>query len=215
MSTRALTAERAHGVARPLAPERPNRHALGCHASSTAALSAPTTRTDLQHRIVAGWALDSSTTFESTRLADDMGSGAPIGALLLTVVEAIAEVAILASVGYFLARRGILDSKARKFVNRINVSIFTPALLFSKVRPSGRATLTPQVAFSLTPDKLGELYIVPLGFAFLTVFSAATAWLLGKLFRIPRRSQRMFAIACASFPNSNSLPVRSAQLDCG
>lgn len=118
--------------------------------------------------------------------------------LLITVAQSIIEVFLVSLVGYFLARRGILSSNVRKSINRLNVSLFTPALLFSKV------------AFSLTPDKLADLVIIPIGFAIVTMVSMACAWALAKVFRL-KKSQSAFAIACAGFPNSNSLPVALMQ----
>jgi len=93
-----------------------------------------------------------------------------------------------------LAKKGILDKKTQKQLNRVNVSLFTPCLLFSKV------------AFSLTPSKLKELWIIPILFAVVTGVSAVIAFLVGTALRL-RRSQRNFAIAATMFNNSNSLPI--------
>ena len=93
-------------------------------------------------------------------------------------------------VGYILARKGILSGTVRKSINRLNVAIFTPSLLFSKV------------AFSLTREKLADLWIVPLGFVLVTVVSMSVAFVMAKVFRL-KRSQMAFAVACAGFPNSN------------
>jgi predicted permease len=65
-------------------------------------------------------------------------------------------------------------------LNRVNVSLFTPALLFGKV------------AFSLTPEKLLDLYLIPIGFVLITAFSAGVAFALGTLFRL-KKGQRNFA----------------------
>ncbi|GAA5851795.1 hypothetical protein JCM9279_004413 [Rhodotorula babjevae] len=118
--------------------------------------------------------------------------------LIGVVAESIAEVAILCAVGWFLAHKGIVDGKAKKILNKINTSIFTPCLLFNKV------------AFSLTPDKLAELYIIPIGFCIVSAFSAGVAYLFGRLVRL-NKGQRNFAIACATFQNSNSLPIALLQ----
>ena len=96
-------------------------------------------------------------------------------------------------VGYILARKGILSGTVRKSINRLNVAIFTPSLLFSKV------------AFSLTREKLADLWIVPLGFVLVTVVSMSVAFVMAKVFRL-KRSQMAFAVACAGFPNSNCEP---------
>lgn len=65
-------------------------------------------------------------------------------------------------------------------LNRVNVSLFTPALLFGKV------------AFSLTPEKLLDLWMIPIGFILITAFSAGVAFTLGTVFRL-KKGQRNFA----------------------
>ncbi|KAI0337206.1 hypothetical protein BDW22DRAFT_1364370 [Trametopsis cervina] len=127
-----------------------------------------------------------------------MGSDTPIGPLLLTVFESILEVFVLCLAGYVLARKGVLDRKTQKQLNRLNVSLFTPSLLFSKV------------AFFLSPAKLRELWIIPIFFVVTTGVSMTVAFLLGWLFRL-KRSQRSFAVAAAMFMNSNSLPIALMQ----
>jgi predicted permease len=71
---------------------------------------------------------------------------------------------------------------------------------------TSQALLFSKVAFSLTPEKLKELWIIPLSFVVVTTVSAIVAYSLAKLFRIKRRSHVAFAIACGCFANS----VRSA-----
>ncbi|SCV74392.1 BQ2448_6824 [Microbotryum intermedium] len=110
----------------------------------------------------------------------------------------ILEVFFLCLVGWILAKKGIVDDKAKKILNKLNVSLFTPALLFSKV------------AFSLTPDKLADLIIIPIGFVICTVISAGVAFVIAKAFRL-KKAQRNFAIACTMFQNSNSLPIALMQ----
>ncbi|QRV91348.1 transport protein [Ceratobasidium sp. AG-Ba] len=122
----------------------------------------------------------------------------PIGPLLLTVFACILEVFILCFAGWVLARVGILDRKTQKQLNRLNVSLFTPSLLFNKV------------AFSLSPSKLRELWVIPIFFIAITVASSLVAFVLGVAFRL-KRSQRNFAIAASAFQNSNSLPIALMQ----
>ncbi|POY75757.1 hypothetical protein BMF94_1167 [Rhodotorula taiwanensis] len=122
----------------------------------------------------------------------------PLPTLIGVVVESIVEVAILCAVGWYLAKRGIVDAKAKKTLNKINTSLFTPCLLFNKV------------AFSLTPDKLAELYIIPIGFVLISAFSASVAYAMGRVAGL-KKGQRNFAIACATFQNSNSLPIALLQ----
>ncbi|KAF8609325.1 hypothetical protein BDV93DRAFT_518164 [Ceratobasidium sp. AG-I] len=122
----------------------------------------------------------------------------PIGPLLLTVFACILEVFILCFAGWVLARVGILDRKTQKQLNRLNVSLFTPSLLFNKV------------AFSLSPEKLKELWVIPIFFIGITAVSSLVAYVLGVIFRL-KRSQRNFAIAASAFQNSNSLPIALMQ----
>ena len=125
-------------------------------------------------------------------------SGAPILGLIKVTASSILEVVILSSVGFILARRGIIDKRTQTKINKLNVSFFTPALLFSKV------------AFTLNPARLAELIIVPLGFVIVTVVSTLSALLLSWFARLSP-AQRNFSIACAISPNSNSLPVALMQ----
>ncbi|KAK7055309.1 auxin efflux carrier [Favolaschia claudopus] len=122
----------------------------------------------------------------------------PFVPLLFTVFTSILEVFLLCLAGYILAGRGILDKKTQKQLNRLNVSLFTPCLLFSKV------------AFFLSPEKLKELWIIPIFFVIVTTVSMCVSFLLGSVFRV-KRSQRNFAMAAAMFMNSNSLPIALMQ----
>ncbi|KAK0531866.1 hypothetical protein OC842_003482 [Tilletia horrida] len=124
--------------------------------------------------------------------------GAPIWELIKVIASSIIEVMLISGVGYILARRGVIDKKTQTKINKLNVSFFTPALLFSKV------------AFTLNPARLAELYIVPIGFVIITLVSTVGALLLSKVARLSK-AQRNFAIACAISPNSNSLPVALMQ----
>ncbi|WVN88656.1 uncharacterized protein L203_103867 [Cryptococcus depauperatus CBS 7841] len=127
-----------------------------------------------------------------------LSDAVPVKTLLLTVFNSIVEVFILCLAGYVLARTGVTDKATQRKLNIINVSLFTPALLFSKV------------AYSLTPAKLKELWIIPLGFVFITGLSAAVAYVLAKILRLSR-SQRAFAMCASMFQNSNSLPIALIQ----
>ncbi|KAI9509304.1 auxin efflux carrier [Russula earlei] len=118
--------------------------------------------------------------------------------LFQSVLGSIIQVTLVCVSGYILARRGILDKPTQKQLNALNVNFFTPCLLFSKV------------AFFLSPAKLKELWIIPISFLLVSAVSLGVGWLLGNLFRL-RPSQRNFAMAAATFMNSNSLPVALLQ----
>ncbi|KAN0129379.1 Membrane transport domain containing protein [Lactarius tabidus] len=122
----------------------------------------------------------------------------PIWPLFQTVCSSIAQVILVCIAGYFLSRRGLLDKATQKQLNIINVNFFTPCLLFSKV------------AFSLSADKLKELWILPIFFAVVSGVSLVVAGMLGSLLRLDR-PHRNFAMAAAMIMNSNSLPVALLQ----
>ncbi|KAG1903080.1 membrane transport protein-domain-containing protein [Suillus fuscotomentosus] len=124
----------------------------------------------------------------------------PIWPLLLTVFQAcsILEVFLLCLAGYILAWRRIIDKPTQRVINHINISLFTPALLFSKV------------AFFLSPAKLKELWVIPIFFIAVTVFSALVARVLSRIFGL-KKSHRNFAMAASMFMNSNSLPIALMQ----
>ncbi|KAF8315554.1 membrane transport protein-domain-containing protein [Cantharellus anzutake] len=100
--------------------------------------------------------------------------------------------------GWALARKGVLDKLTQKKMNVINIWLFTPCLLFSKV------------AFSLTPQKLKELWIIPIIFVVAIVISGVVASIISTMLRL-KRSQRNFCMAASMFSNTNSLPIALIQ----
>ncbi|WAR59503.1 hypothetical protein PtB15_11B143 [Puccinia triticina] len=118
--------------------------------------------------------------------------------IVLTVATSIVQIAAFCIAGYIAAIRGIVDYKCRRQLNRLNIGIFTPALVFGKV------------AFFLTPEKLAELWIIPASFAILTFFSFASAWCLGKIFRLSRLHLNV-TVAGAMFMNTNTIPIALIQ----
>ncbi|EIW78308.1 hypothetical protein CONPUDRAFT_83769 [Coniophora puteana RWD-64-598 SS2] len=122
----------------------------------------------------------------------------PFLPLLGTVINSILQVVVVCFSGYVAARQGVIDKNLQRSLNKLNVSLFTPALLFSKV------------AFTLTPEKLRELWIIPLFFVIVISLSWVAATVLGKMFRL-KRSQRNFAKVASMFQNSNSLPIALMQ----
>ncbi|KAI8443753.1 auxin efflux carrier [Phakopsora pachyrhizi] len=122
------------------------------------------------------------------------GTSFDVLAIVRTVTASIFEVFFLCLVGYILSVRGVIDSKSKATLNKINVSFFTPSLMFSKV------------AFSLTYEKLAELYVVPISFVIITVVSFVIGWLLSKAFRL-KRAETNFCLSFSMFMNSNSLPI--------
>ncbi|KAI6000317.1 membrane transport protein-domain-containing protein [Pisolithus orientalis] len=122
----------------------------------------------------------------------------PILPLLYTVFQSIFQVFLLCLTGFYLSWKGIADKRIQRALNNINICLFTPALLFSKV------------AFFLTLEKLRELWVIPIFFLLICGLSGLIANGLAKTCRL-KRSQRNFAVAASIFMNSNSLPVALMQ----
>ncbi|POW08960.1 hypothetical protein PSHT_09346 [Puccinia striiformis] len=117
----------------------------------------------------------------------------PVG-IIKTVTASILEVFLLCLAGYVLSLKGVIDSKSKNTLNKINVSFFTPAFDVQ------------QSCLQLTSEKLADLYVVPLSFVIITLTSCLVAWLLSKLFRL-ERAERNFCLSFSMFMNSNSLPI--------
>ena len=118
----------------------------------------------------------------------------PVGRLVIVTLSCILQIVAVSGMGYIMARVGVLDRRMQSKLNKLNVSVLTPALLFGKI------------AFYLTPQRLTELAIVPAGFLCVSVISALAAALTSRLLRV-LPGQRNFVMACSITPNSNTLPV--------
>lgn len=116
------------------------------------------------------------------------------GHLTLLVFEAVLEVVCVSLPGYIVARQGMFDADSQKFLANLNVTLFTPCLIFTKL------------ASQLTAEKLVELAIIPFIFIVQTIVSYGCAWAISRCLRLKKR-QRNFLIAMGVFGNSNSLPI--------
>ncbi|RPB06197.1 auxin efflux carrier [Choiromyces venosus 120613-1] len=117
-----------------------------------------------------------------------------LGHLILLVFEAVLEVVCVAFPGYIIARCGMFDVEMQKFVANLNVSLFTPCLIFTKL------------ASQLTLSKIAELAVIPVIFVCMTLISYCCAVAVSKLCGFKKRA-RNFVIAMGVFGNSNSLPI--------
>ncbi|PFH56503.1 hypothetical protein XA68_16412 [Ophiocordyceps unilateralis] len=82
----------------------------------------------------------------------------------------------------------------QKFLANLNVMLFTPCLIFTKL------------ASQLNAEKLTELAIIPAIFVLQTVISWIVSTLMARAFRFNRRASN-FVTAMGVFGNSNSLPI--------
>ncbi|PGH02786.1 hypothetical protein AJ79_07551 [Helicocarpus griseus UAMH5409] len=138
-------------------------------------------------------ALDGMGLFSSAPVAAT-GASPSIPHLALLVFEAVLEVVCVSLPGYIIARMGMFDAEAQKFIANLNVMLFTPCLVFTKL------------ASQLTADKLTDLAIIPLIFIIQTLVSFLCSRLVSRVFRFKKR-QSNFVTAMGVFGNSNSLPI--------
>ncbi|POS85934.1 hypothetical protein EPUL_004092 [Erysiphe pulchra] len=117
-----------------------------------------------------------------------------IGHLVLLIFEASMEVVCVSLPGYILARQGVFNAEHQKFLANLNVMLFTPCLIFTKL------------ASKLTAEKLLELAIIPLVFVVQTAVSYLVSITVSKSFGFEKKPAN-FVTAMGIFGNSNSLPI--------
>jgi len=88
----------------------------------------------------------------------------------------------------------MFDADKQKFVANLNVALFTPCLIFTKL------------ASQLNADKLLELAVIPVIFVVQTTVSYLVSVAVSKAFRFQKRPTN-FVTAMGVFGNSNSLPI--------
>ncbi|KHJ33933.1 putative auxin efflux carrier superfamily [Erysiphe necator] len=123
-----------------------------------------------------------------------MNSHVSLGHLILLIFEASMEVVCVSLPGYILARLGLFNAEHQKFVANLNVMIFTPCLIFTKL------------ASKLTAEKLLDLSIIPVVFLVQTAVSYLVSITVAKCFGFGKKPTN-FVTAMGIFGNSNSLPI--------
>ncbi|KAI1427434.1 auxin efflux carrier superfamily [Xylaria sp. FL1777] len=117
-----------------------------------------------------------------------------LAGLVILVFEAVLEVICVSLPGYILARRGLFKPEHQKFAANLNMWLFTPCLIFSKL------------AKQLNPNQLADLAVIPVIFVLQTCISYAVSICISRLFRFGKRATN-FVTAMSVFGNSNSLPI--------
>lgn len=108
--------------------------------------------------------------------------------------QAVVEVILVCFAGFYAAKSGILTKSAQKYISLLNVDIFTPALVFSKLAPS------------LSLAKLFEIILIPIFYAISTGISYLVSVIVSKYLGLDEYESN-FVTAMSVFGNSNSLPV--------
>jgi len=61
-------------------------------------------------------------------MANDHSSHPDFGHLVILVLQAVAEVALVAGPGYYFARKGMFTAENQGWLARMNINLFTPCL---------------------------------------------------------------------------------------
>lgn len=134
--------------------------------------------------------------------------------LTLLVFEAVLEVVCVSLPGYIVARMGMFDADAQKFVANLNTQLFTPCLSThrplpvrcpSSVTDLRRALVFTKLASQLTAGKLVELAVIPFIFIVQLIVSYLSALALSRICNFRKRAKN-FVVAMA---------VRSLDPPCG
>lgn len=108
--------------------------------------------------------------------------------------QAVVQVIIVCFAGFWAAKTGLLNKNAQKVVSTLNVDLFTPALIFSKL------------AKSLSFKKLIEIIVIPIFYAVSTGIAYLVSRIVTYYLNLDEYESN-FVTAMSVFGNSNSLPV--------
>ncbi|ODQ77717.1 hypothetical protein BABINDRAFT_163423 [Babjeviella inositovora NRRL Y-12698] len=108
--------------------------------------------------------------------------------------QATVQVVFICLAGFICTKSGLLNSNAQKTISRLNVDLFTPCLVFTK--------LAPLLSFK----KLIDLFVIPIFFAISTAIGYLCSRTTSSLLLL-NDAETDFVTAMAAFGNSNSLPV--------
>lgn len=116
--------------------------------------------------------------------------------LALLVFGAVMEVVCVSLPGYIIARLGHFDADKQKFLANLNVMLFTPCLIFTKL------------ASQLNADKLSELAIIPVIFVIQTLVSYLISVAVTRCFGFGKRASNFVtAMGVRHRDHQHPLPV--------
>lgn len=108
--------------------------------------------------------------------------------------QATLQVVFICLAGFWAAKTGLLNGTAQKYISRLNVDLFTPCLIFSKLAPS------------LSLKKLIDIFVIPIFFVVTTGVSFGCSKVTSRFMGL-NEPESNFVTAMSVFGNSNSLPV--------
>ncbi|SCV02667.1 LAME_0H03950g1_1 [Lachancea meyersii CBS 8951] len=124
----------------------------------------------------------------------DRSSGLSFGHIAYLTFESVLQVVIVSFAGFWCAYSGLLPKQGQKVISRLNVDLFTPCLIFSKL------------ARSLSVAKILEIAVIPIFYAITTGVSFGSGKLMSRILGLDK-DESNFVVANSIFGNSNSLPV--------
>ncbi|EDO19476.1 hypothetical protein Kpol_1018p3 [Vanderwaltozyma polyspora DSM 70294] len=124
----------------------------------------------------------------------EFGEAISITHLAYLVFQSVFQVVIICLAGFWSAYMGLLPKQSQKVVSLLNVDLFTPCLIFSKL------------AKYLSLAKILEISIIPLFFALSTSISYISGRFISNILKLDV-DETNFVVANSIFGNSNSLPV--------
>lgn len=123
-----------------------------------------------------------------------MVEGISLLELITLTFQATLQTVVVCLFGFFAAVSGLLPPVAQRYISQLNVQVFTPCLIFSKL------------ASSLSLKALVDISVIPVFYAFSTLVTYFSSKLVSRIFKFNRRESN-FVTAMGVFGNSNSLPV--------
>lgn len=109
-------------------------------------------------------------------------------------LQAVLQTVIVCILGFVSARAGYLNRATQKSISNLNVNVFTPCLVFSKI------------ASRLDVKALIDISIIPVIFVISTFISYLCGRMSSRIFKFNKRETN-FVTAMSVFGNSNSVPV--------
>ncbi|KAH8556312.1 auxin efflux carrier [Umbelopsis sp. PMI_123] len=101
---------------------------------------------------------------------------------------------VVVFLGWILSRQGYITNEKQKWLALLNMNFFTPCLLFTRM------------ARSVNPEKILELWIIPVLYFVFAIISYGVAIAIARAAGL-RRNDRNFLIASTMFSNTNSMPI--------
>ncbi|EEQ40643.1 Membrane transport family protein [Clavispora lusitaniae] len=115
-------------------------------------------------------------------------------AISFLTLEAVLEVVIICFAGFMAAKTKLLSTAGQKVISQLNVDLFTPCLVFTKLAPS------------LSLNKMVDIIIIPIFYAVTTLASLVCSRVMSNFMSL-NNAESDYVTAMAVFGNSNSLPV--------